>query len=578
MAKDSEANEDSGKNLYFDIVYAEKSFIPKPAEVTYVGRWNVREYDYYVILRLNTKVGELLIPILIEDLTTPIEVGGKSAIDRLLGVSAPVVYIHRRRSENVSAGQTSWSFPIVFGGNLGNSFLDRVERVSRKSMYIQIVARDFWEEVAEAQMVYAPSIYLKYIARPVRDIAKKVLEMLSQYQIEASSIVKNYWRVLKWRMGVESTMLGSRDTKSGGLEEASIVDIDTYLDMANGTGYTAEIPGLNGCEKILFVFPLFALANIARESDFLRQELKIQNDEVLHPALATLTAPLIPIVAKMCSPSLCCNRLDCEHIANRIAVVVIHDYDYYDPDFIKKLDRIIQKLAGYIANVVRCVAGLEISDDKIDVLSMDSKVDWLNIKKLTFDIPKTLIVSIKPMEIDSKIKRFASLTHRDVKDLVNEITSKVGDCVSGENICTVFIVRDTEKRFLDSLLKLAVERFKDVYFVYSPENIAVHIYELAQQYACRICSGSMDYLEELIGSMEIVSKEIILPLDEGLRNLLNKICKDRGGSIKKLCSYKDGDRIVCTTLKNVVTGKRCYLDLIYSLASSIHINVFRVKP
>jgi len=555
----------SSERRGFRVVYAEKSFTPRPAEVTYVAPDNVREYDYYALLSLDAGGAELLIPVLVEDLSTPFEFGGKTAVDRLLGVSAPVVFVDRGSQDILSASRSSWVFPVVLGGALGNQLINELEGLSRRSMYVQIVARDFYDEVAEAQTVYAPTIYLKWIAEPAVNMAENVLDQLKD---EDGLIFKNYWRALAWRMGSEAKALGSQNSKtvSAANRGQEITSVDEYLELAGSAGYAAELPDLaSECERVLFVFPMFSLANVVRESEILRR--RGEGGE-LHPALATLAAPLIPVVAKMCSPTLCVDEAErgCG-AAERVSVAVVHDYDRDDPYFIERVDEIMRSFAEYAANVVRCASARDLRFGAT-LKPASSGPTWLSLKQLDIDAPTTFVASVKTMRRDSAVLRFSQLKPGEVRELVEMVAKTSG---VDRDVCAVFVVRDTEKVFLDNALRAATnmsDRFKAVYFVYAPEATPVHYYALRRGLACTICNSSV-CSNELVGIMEVVTERIVLPLKRCRECNVEGLCRPTG----------DVGRFLDNTLRCAVrkSGNRCDLRVLYPLASSMYVNVFAVR-
>jgi len=444
-----------------NILYAEKSFRPMPTELTYVPRAPLREYDYYIVLSTDG----LVFPMYLEDLTYPWEYGGKTAVDRQAGVAAPVQFI-------VGDGEcvprrpslSSWTNPVSVGGVIGEVLCSEAERLSRYSLYLQAIARDFWEELVEAQLFYAPSIYYQYLSEPLRGLVDRIM----REDLYCSDVEKYFWNVMKWRTIVDKYVY------TGCVEDCNDIytaihscmpekDFDTYWRAQESLFINLD---LSGCNRVNVIIPLFNIDDVSRRA----RELGLE----LHPALATLTTPILHILYKIMNSNN-------QHIEFPLTVTIIHDY----PSNKRGSELtfcMIKKLGEYVSKMINSIKGCE-PETLLNPL-VDEGLRKLGAE--VFHTPDHLIYVIG-LGLDEighgKQRRLRGVDKEYLEEVFNRIAGIAPINIFANDVCSIIVVRDVAKSFLSLLIDYTMEHTKRVYLTYAPEAITIYVKGFIKCYA-----------------------------------------------------------------------------------------------
>lgn len=500
------------------ILYVEKSYKPAPTEVTYIPHSPVREYDYYAILELGGKDTEdrtssLILPFLIEDLTALHEYGGKTAADKLLGVSMPVLFmITNDRKENgdnkednkkchnvkdieekqrcrgsVCPSRSAWTFPVVLGLRFSEKLKNMLESFCSKTLYVPLVAKDFWDELIESQFVFAPSIYVEYVVEPLLVISKdRVPESGDRSQDnedkeDGDKIYDLFWINLCLRTEAELCAHKGICRKICDLEN-NLSSLKDFYEEKESLA-TSTLEEIKNCDNIDVVLVIPSL----KESVKLAEKLKLR----LSPFVATLAAPILYIAHTIKSKE-----------SIHLNIMIYHDYGEESSEErsqIRRLKEYIEKfLKGY---------GLE-----------KFIVDEIYVGK-----------------------RFSKTSKEDIR---KSFENRPGGKTS-QRKCAILIVRDAEKRFLNNLLDVVSGDFDHVYYIYASETIPVYV-----EKACNLFGESSSRTDFPIASL-LVYFSMCMGEDEkqSMKKLFPEANRCETKSQKKLFETCVDSRIVDNLVK-----------------------------
>lgn len=438
---EEEFEEYSCEELPLKILYAERSYRPAPTEVTYIPHSPVREYDYYAILELGGERGKpgLVLPLLVEVLTAEHEYGGKTAADKLLGVSMPVMFLDDEASDaeeptvlcrgRVCPSRSAWTLPVTLGRKPSIELIELLSDYSSKTLYVPLVAKDFWDELVESQIVFAPSVYIEYVVEPLHTISKS---MLSEAQpgsrnsaVFEDEVYRFFWLNLYLRTRAELC------AHKGECEETSFGELRALEEFFDNRGETlatkALVDGVGSCSDIVVVLVIPSLSEAVKTAKMLGLRLS--------PPVATLATPILHIARVVKS-----RRAE---QSTRLSILIVHDYG---EEAREERDQ-IRKLKDYIERVLE-EYGLE-----------GATVAELYVGK--------------PF---SKIE-----VEEDLRGRLEDGLASV-DC---QRECAIVVVRDAEKGFLNMLLDIVSKMFERVYFVYAGETTPVYV-----EKACSLCIDS----------------------------------------------------------------------------------------
>ena len=449
VAEERKVGEDSCVELPLKILYAEKSYRPAPTEVTYIPRSPVREYDYYAILELggDSEYGKpgLVLPLLIEVLTTEYEYGGKTAADKLLGVSMPVMFLDDEAGGandsasverfavmccgRVCPSRSAWTLPITLGQKPSIELVGLLDDYSNKSLYVPLIAKDFWDELVESQIVFAPSVYVEYVVEPLHTISKSILSIMqsnSQNNVElGDESYKLFWLNLYQRTRAELC------AHKGECEKTVYDELKKLEDFFDERGETLTTNVLakevGGCSDIVIMLVVPSLSEAVKTAKMLGLRLS--------PPVATLATPIFHAAHIVKSKK--------SRQPTRLSILIVHDYGEQSREERNQ----IRELKGYIEKVLRRY-GLE-----------GVVVDELYTGKRFREIGE----------------------ERDLRGHLEDSLNRL----NYQRECVVLVVRDTEKDFLNVLLDIASKMFKHVYFIYASETTPVYV-----EKAYSLCNGT----------------------------------------------------------------------------------------
>lgn len=438
------------------VLYAEKSYRPAPTEVTYIPHSPVREYDYYAILELggdaNGKRAGLVLPFLIEDLTTKYEYGGKTAADKLLGVSMPVMFMYAKdnctsdTSDNakvkkgkerekcqgiVCPSRSAWTLPIVLGLEFSEKLRNELDSFSSRTLYVPLVAKDFWDELVESQIVFAPSVYVKYVVEPLFTLSKNILSKIqskpqNDKEVE-DEIYKLFWANLYLRTKVELCAHKGECENTVHVELEKLEDLYTKKSRTLATNTLIE--GVGKCNDITVVLVIPRL----EESVELARKLGLR----LSPSIATLATPILHVAYVVKSSR-----------SAHLNIVIVHDYS----ERYREERNQISMLKEYIERILE-----------------------------RYGLKSFIVDEMYVGTLFSQVKE---------EDLYKSLENKLSK-ISRRRECTVLVVRDTEKEFLKNLLDIASKMFEHVYFVYAGETTPIYV-----EKACSLCGESSPSLKK----------------------------------------------------------------------------------
>lgn len=445
MDEEEEFEEYSCEELPLKILYAERSYRPAPTEVTYIPHSPVREYDYYAILELGgdserDKPG-LVLPLLVEVLTTEYEYGGKTAADKLLGVSMPVIFLDDEASGanaeglavlcrgRVCPSRSAWTLPITLGRKPSIELIELLSDYSSKTLYVPLVAKDFWDELVESQIVFAPSVYVEYVVEPLHTISKSILSKAQPDSRNSAGfedeVYKFFWLNLYLRTRAELC------AHKGECEETSFGELKALRRFFNGRGETLAtkvlVEEIGSCSDIAVMLVIPSLSEAVRTAKMLGLRLS--------PPVATLATPILHIAHVVKSRE--------SEQSTRLSILIVHDYGEESREERGQ----IKKLKDYIKDLLK-----------------EYELEGVTVAELYVG---------KPF---SKIEREEDLRGRLEDGLAR---------VDHQRKCAIVVVRDAEKDFLNMLLDIVSRMFEQVYFVYVGETTPVYV-----EKACSLCIDS----------------------------------------------------------------------------------------
>lgn len=433
------------------VLYAEKSYRPAPTEVTYIPHSPVREYDYYAILELGGDAkGEragLALPFLIEGLTIEYEYGGKTAADKLLGVSMPVMFMYTEDSSTSDTGddakvkerkerekcqgivcpsRSAWTLPVALGLEFSKKLKNELDSFSSRTLYVPLVAKDFWDELVESQIVFAPSVYVKYVVEPLFTLSKNILsKMQSKPQSDmevGDEIYKLFWANLYLRTKVE---LCAHKGECGNTAHVELEKLeDFYAKKGQTLATNTLLKEVGKCSDITVVLVIPRL----EESVELARRLGLR----LSPPIATLATPILHVAYVVKSSR-----------SAHLNIVIVHDYG----ERYREERNQIKMLKEYIKRVLREYRLKGFIVDEVYVGTLFSQV-------------------------------------KEKEDPCKSLENKLGKMLCRRE-CAVLVVRDTKKEFLKNLLDFASKMFEHVYFIYAGETTPIYA-----EKACSPCVES----------------------------------------------------------------------------------------
>ncbi len=446
-----------------NILYAEKSYRPMPTELTYVPRAPLREYDYYVVLSSD----DIVLQMYLEELSNIYEYGAKTAVDRQAGVAIPVQFIDimnediSRECDPRCPSLSSWTNPVTIGGVDGNELCSEAEKLSRYSLYPQFITRDFWEELVEAQLFYAPSIYYQYISEPLKSIIDSIIG--ENGEAIDNDVERYFWRVMKWRTIVDKYLYTGcidedRDIYTVIHNSRPEIDLDTYwLNSYQDKKNPLIRLDLSECDRINIIIPLFNLNDLHERA----QELGLK----LHPALATLATPILHILYKIKIR----NTNEQPYVELPLTVTILHDYPSND-----KVFPMIVKLGEYVSKLIRYI------EDRPPETTFN-RLDDEGLRSLGVEVFYTQdhLVYIVGLGLDKlrqgTQRRLRGIDNEYLKRIFMYISGLLQPYVLGDGVCSIILVRDVAKNFLSLLLDYSKRFTRKVYLAYAPEAITIYV-------------------------------------------------------------------------------------------------------
>ncbi len=423
-----------------EVIYAEKSPRTRLSEVTYVPRAPAREYDYYVILCID----DVPLVLYIELLSRIVEFIGKTAIDRLLGPGAqvfftldePIVgieatYGQRIRPELNMASLSQYSVPLILHPRIWSKIKYSVEEYSAKTQYIDIVSPEFWDEMLEAMVSYAPSIMHRYIHQPLKALTENILS-------KEATWTYNYWKILWYRAMVHNSLYKtglcySDEIKKGQEEIKTIEPIDCFLDNMNTYSLLQGICNTREYLNIHIVLP-----PLREAIDYYKRNTSGNRYARLHPAIVSLFS-LIPAIAYFKQ------RIDNNKVYTDISIYI--HYDLQVPvNLLSTARKIINLIKDYIVDTITTYLKYHNNTRAIDRIAIRNSIKLIEYEDR--------LSSVKRGIIEKRIQR-----------------EHMG--------CSIIMVRDAPKQFLHKLTSILYES-SSLYYIYIPEEIRVHIERLAK--------------------------------------------------------------------------------------------------
>jgi len=419
--------------VHVDIIWTERSPRPRVSEVTYVPRSEVREYDWFVILRVCDDRSNkcIYVPLLLEELSFLYEFCGKVGMDKLLGIGIPIIF---------TKGEASYLGPALASGaypaaidllNLLPNFCEISDAFEKISIFAELLEPEFWDELTSARLFYSPSIYVNFVLRPLFEISSSVRE-----QCPESEIVNTYWNVINLKSMYEKLAFSGESTQKEDIDYNMILKnaLDKYLDLKC-------VSTVNDC--------------IERLKEFLKKNLDISEEIdtiVIHLPLFTLRT-VIP---------------EENLLRNEFSKVDIH------PAFESIIS--VALLLGYIIEKeTKKRVIILVHTDECEIRE-GNKVwfveEWImeKIHNILFSYGfKDTCINIA---VHLWSRMFRDLRGEEVKKLIDRFYE--AKICSHANVVNVVIVRDTSKGFLYNLIEALREKGK-IFVIYVPEELRIFI-------------------------------------------------------------------------------------------------------
>ncbi len=427
------------KNYTVELIWAECSPRPRVSEVTYVPRSEVREYDWFVILRICDEHSNrcIYVPLLLEELSFLYEFCGKVGMDKLLGVGVPIIFT-RGIAPYLGPALAQGAYPAVIDlvGLLPN-FCEVSNVFEKISVFTELLEPEFWDELASARLFYSPSIYVNFVLRPLFEISSSTIEQGSE-----GDIVSTYWNVIKFKSMYETLAFSGESMREENLDYNMILKnvLDKYLELkcvSNVSDCIEKLQeflkkNLNISEKvdtIVIHVPLFTLRTVIPEESLLRSAFSKVD---IHPAFESI-----------------------------ISVALLLGY---------VIEKGIKKRVIILIHTDEC----EIRDGNKVWFVEEWIMEKIHNILFSYEFKDTCI----NVTVHLWSRMFRDLRGEEVKKLIDSLyEAKIG---SQANVVNVVIVRDTSKGFLYNLIEALKEKGK-VFIIYVPEELRIFIEHLPSE-------------------------------------------------------------------------------------------------
>ena len=358
----------------------------------------------------------------------------------------PVVFVRREgaRVLETKPALSSWTTPIIYIGSMADNLVGEAKEISGRTLYIQLQDYDFWKELVEAHILYAPSLYINYIARQMLAV---------EPAIKAGG---NYWRNLMWRFHAEFYTY-----RRGGCRAREVVE-----EIMRS--YFSSIPKLNdvwpknqqGCKN-----------NSSQSSGVDRGgwEDDLGIDEAIGKCRRFIVLVFAPplgehisisrMLGLKLSPTIASLATPVFVLANRLAkscidadLTVIYVYDNVRPkDDPPQLKDLRENMREYTQKVI----------DKVSRNKIKASIDNYFIEDKSF------------REIGSKRKC--------IEEIVKKIIEKAENGQGIDGACLLLVVRDLDKDALYNITDVLVKKIKkeknlsSIYYAHAPEANTVYL-------------------------------------------------------------------------------------------------------
>jgi len=458
-----------------NIVWVECSPRPRVSEVTYVPRGEVREYDWFVILRICDERSNkcINVPLLLEELSLLYEFGGKIAMDKLLGVGIPVIFI-RGREPYLGPALSQGAYPAVIDLScLLHDLCKLGDTLGRLSIFTELLEPEFWDELMSARLFYSPSIYVNFVLRPLVEIASlyqsyseddlvdlywKVLELKAENEILAFSGVITNRKIVDYNLLVRTISQKYLDKKCIGTLKGAINELRHTLE---------EAFDLCNSDVVIIHVPLFTLRAVIPEEEMLKSNFKVN----IHPVFESLisVALLLGYIIK----------------DSRRVIIIVHT----DECEIRDGSR-MWFVEEWVIEKIRAI-----------------------LSSYGFDNPNLEVM----VYLWSKMFRY--LRKQDVEKYLESLYEGIlGTSLC--RICNIIIVRDTAKGFLYNLVEILRKKGK-VFLIYVPEELRIFIDNLPDELRIKTDMPTRGILLSKDG-------ENVIPRENKDEKQLYEKCREKG--------------------------------------------------
>ncbi len=361
----------------------------------------------------------------------------------------PVVFVSKEgaRVLETNPALSSWTTPIIYSGSMANNLVGEAKEISERTLYIQLQDYDFWKELVEAHILYAPSLYINYIARQMLAV---------EPTIKAGG---SYWRNLMWRFHAEFYTYRRAGCRAREAVEEIMRSYFSSLpklkdvwpknhqgcrnnsSQSNGVGGGGgeDDLGIDGIDEaigkcrrfivLVFAPPLDKHINISRMLG-----LK------LSPTIASLATPVFVLANRLVK-----SCIDAD-------LTVIYVYDNVKPkDDPPQLKDLRENMRRYTQKVI----------DKVSRNKIKASIDNYFVK-------------------DKSFRRIGS-ERECIEEIVKRIIEKAENGQGIDGACLFLVVRDLDKNALYNITDVLVKKIKkeknlsSIYYAYAPEANTVYL-------------------------------------------------------------------------------------------------------